>query len=184
MISRFEAMERLAFAAMKTVMISLGALMLVACGGSQKEAIMTPEERLNQQLAEGQNSNAEEGDWSESETNDEEEAKFDKDSAEHAFKVAALSAQDCPNTFEKDQLGAYQPGTATVSLVFENNGAVKDVDVSAPYAGTPVGDCVVRAMSPIHVEPFKGAEVPMTWEVVLEEPKKPEPAKKTDAAKK
>ena len=169
---------------MKTVMISLGALMLVACGGSQNDsAIMTPEERLNQQLAMGENSEADDGKWSEAETGDEEESRFDKETAEHAFKVAALSAQDCPNTFEKDQLGDYQPGTATVSVVFENNGSVKDVAVSSPYQGTPVGDCVVRAMTPIHVEPFKGAEVPMTWEVVLEEPKKPEAAKKPDAKK-
>lgn len=168
------------------MMIPLGALMLVACGGSQNDsAIMTPEERLDQQLTMGENSGGEDdGKWSEAETGDEEESRFDKETAEHAFKVAALSAQDCPNTFEKEQLAGYQPGTATVSLVFENSGTVKDVDVNAPYQGTAVGDCVVRAMTPIHVEPFKGAEVPMTWDVVLEAPKPADPAKKTDAAKK
>lgn len=164
---------------MKTAMISLGALLLVACGGSQNDAkIMTPEERLNQQLALAEEGQEDDGKWDEAETVDEEQSRFDKEGAEHELKVASLSAVDCPNTFEKSQLAGYEPGTATVSLVFENNGAVKDVTVSAPYSGTAVGDCVVRAMSAIHVEMFKGAAVPMTWEVELAEPKAPEAEKK------
>lgn len=114
--------------------------------------------------------------FSQSETVDEEAAKFDEESATHELKRASLNAVDCPNTFEKDQLGGYQPGTATVNMTFENTGSVKDVSVSAPYSETPVGDCIVRAMSTVAIEPFQGAEVPKTWELELEAPK-PKPKK-------
>jgi len=137
---------------------------------------MTPEERLNQQLAMGNenDANSDDGNYSEAETTDEESAKFDKEGAEHELKRASLNAVDCPNTFEKDQLQGYSPGKATVSVVFEPNGAVKNVTVSAPYAETNVGNCVVRAMSSIRVEMFEGSEVPMDWEIELKEPKPPE----------
>jgi hypothetical protein len=36
---------------MKTPMMILGALAAVACGGGQKSSVMTPEDRLNAQLA-------------------------------------------------------------------------------------------------------------------------------------
>jgi hypothetical protein len=166
---------------MTTPRIIFGALVAVACGGSQKADVMTPEERLEEQLrmAEEQRDLEERStdQFAQSETVDEEEAKFDEDSATHEMKRAALNAVDCPNTFEKDQLGAYAPGTATVNMTFENNGGVKDVGVSSPYSGTAVGDCIVRAMGTVRVEPFKGAEVMKTWELQLEAPK-PKPAAK------
>jgi hypothetical protein len=105
---------------------------------------------------------------------DEEESKFDEESANYELKRAALNATDCPNTFEKAQLGAYAPGNATVNVVFENNGSVKDVNVSSPYDGTPVGDCIIRAMGTVKVEPFKGPEVPKSWELELGPAKPPE----------
>jgi hypothetical protein len=161
----------------------LVALSAVACGGSKKNAVMTPEERLEEQLrlAEEQRDLEESStdQFNQSETVDEEQAKFDEESANHEMKRAALNATDCPNTFEKDQLGNYTPGKATVSLMFENTGSVKDVSVSAPYAETPVGDCIVRAMGTIAIEPFQGPEVPKTWDLELEAPKpKPAAAKK------
>ena len=143
---------------------------------------MTAEERLNEQLAiaEEQKSQQDESlsQYDEAATDTEEATKFNKDAAKHELKRAALNASDCPNTFEKAQLAGYQPGTAVVTLTFENAGTVKDVSVSQPYAGTPVGDCVIRAMSTVAIDPYQDPEVTTTWEVELAEPKAPETKKK------
>lgn len=161
-------------------MIILGAFATIACGG-QKSSVMTPEERLDAQIAavnEEKESDADNtGRFEQSETIDEEESKFDEESANHEMRRAALNATDCPNTFEKSQLSGYQPGKASVSMTFENNGSVKDVSVTAPYDGTNVGNCIVRAMSTVNVEPFKGPEIPKTWDLELG-PAKPAEAKK------
>jgi len=168
---------------MRTSLIILGSLALAACAGSKGNSeVMTPEERLEEQLriAEEQRDVEEEStsNFDESATTAEEEAKFDEESAEHEMKRASLNAVDCPNTFEKDQLGSYSPGTATVTLMFENGGTVKNVEVNSPYSGTPVGDCIVRAMSTVHVEPFKGPEVPKSRELELQAPKPKDTKKK------
>lgn len=167
---------------MRTILIILGSLSLAACAGSKGNSeVMTPEERLEEQLriaeeqreVEDRNTSS----YDEASTTGEEEAKFDEESAEHELKRASLNAVDCPNTFEKEQLGDYTPGKAQVSLIFENNGGVKDVEVGAPYSGTNVGECIVRAISTVHIEPFKGPEVPKTRELELgpPKPKKAEP---------
>lgn len=169
---------------MRTTLIILGSLALAACAGSKGNSeVMTPEERLEEQLrmAEEQrevedqsNSN-----FDEASTTAEEESKFDEESAEHEMKRASLNAVDCPNTFEKAQLGDYTPGKAEVNMIFTNEGNVKDVEVGAPYSGTPVGDCIVRAMSTVKIEPFKGDEVPKTRELEMGPPKpKAAPPKK------
>lgn len=168
---------------MRTGIVLLGAFCLVGisgCGGAQKNDIMTAEERLNQQLgiveAQKETDDRNLSTFDEASTVDEEESKFDEESATHELKRAALNAEDCPNTFEKSQLGEYQPGDATVTLTFVNDGSVKDVTVH-PYSDTPVGDCIVRAMSTVRVELFKGQEVLKTWELKMKTPK-PQTGKK------
>lgn len=157
-------------------LLTLSALSLAACGGSKQEStIMTPEERLNRQIAMAENQKDERNqklsEYDGAETNSEEESKFDEESAEHELKRASRNAVDCPNTFEKAQLKGYSPGSATVSLVFETNGGVKDVSVSAPYSDTKVGNCILRAYGTVHIEPFVGEEVPKTFEIELGEAK-------------
>ena len=166
---------------MKTSLIMLGALVAFGCSGSGTgDRILTPEERLEEQLRIAEEGRALEdqstSNFNEAETVNEEESKFDEESANHEMRRAALNAVDCPNTFEKDQLTGYQPGKAVVTMIFEPNGVVKDVSVSAPYSETSVGDCIVRAMGTVHVEPFKGADVPKTWDLELEAPKPKEAA--------
>lgn len=161
---------------MRTTLIILGSFALAACAGSKGNSeVMTPEERLEEQLriAEEQRDveDRSNSSFDEAATTDEEESKFDEESAEHELKRASLNAVDCPNTFEKSQLGDYSPGKAEVSLMFKNDGGVKDVEVGAPYSGTPVGDCIVRAMSTVKIEPFKGEEVPKTRELEMAAPK-------------
>jgi hypothetical protein len=171
------------FSALVAVTFSAAALSAVACGGSKKNTgVMTPQERLEEQLriAEEQKDLEDRStdQFSQASTVDEEEAQFDEESATHELNRASLNAVDCPNTFEKDQLGQYTPGTANVTLTFTNTGEVKDVAVTSPYNGTPVGDCIIRAMGTVRVEPFQGAEVHKTWELQMEAPKPREPAKK------
>ena len=167
---------------MKKSLILLGALAALACGGKNKHRVMTPEERLEEQLriTEEQKEQDDENTarFKEADTVDEESAQFDEESATHEMRRAALNAVDCPNTYEKEQLQGYQPGKAVVTMVFENTGHVKDVSVSAPYAGTNVGDCIVRAMSTVRTETFTGAEVPKTWDLEMTPAKPREPAKK------
>lgn len=174
---------------MRTILIILGSLALAACAGSKGKAdVMTPEQRLEEQLriAEEQRGVEEQSNstFDEASTTDEEEAKFDEESAEHELKRASLNAVDCPNTFEKSQLGDYSPGKAEVNLIFQNDGSVKDVEVGAPYSGTPVGDCIVRAMSTVKIEPFKGEVVPKTRELEMAAPKPKAAAPKAAAPKK
>jgi hypothetical protein len=167
---------------MKTSLIILGALVAFGCGGSKgNNKIPTPEERLEEQLRKAEEQrhieDASTESFHEAETVDEEESKFDEESASHEMRRAALNAVDCPNTFEKGQIKGYQPGKTVVTMIFENNGMVKDVSVASPYDGTNVGDCIVRAMGTVHVEMFKGPEVPKTWELELKEWAPPETKK-------
>lgn len=157
-------------------LLTLSAISLAACGGSKQEPkIMTQEERLNQQIAMAEEQQDDQdqqlSEYDAAETNSEKESRFDEQSAEHELKRASLNAVDCPNTFEKAQLEGYRPGSATVSLIFENNGGVKDVSVSAPYSDTKVGQCIQRAYGSVHIEPFVGEEVPKSFEIELGEAK-------------
>lgn len=149
----------------------LGAVFTLACGGPKNGGIMTAEERVNQQVAIADEQKGEQdsnlGQYDESATDSEEANKFNKEAAKHELKRAALNAVDCPNTFDKAQLGDYQPGKAVVTVTFENAGSVKDVSVSPPYSGTPVGDCIVRAMSTVAIDPYQEPEVTTTWELEM-----------------
>jgi hypothetical protein len=48
-------------------------------------------------------------------------------------------------------------GSGTATVTFSPDGPVKSVSVSAPFAGTPVGQCVVNAFRGAHVPPFSGS---------------------------
>ncbi len=172
---------------MKTVGIALISVFVVACGGSNNGGIKTAEERLDEQLAIAEAQQPEQdsnlSQYDEAATDSEEANKFNKEAAKHELKRAGLNAVDCPNTFEKAQLGDYQPGKAVVTLTFENAGTVKDVSVSSPYAGTPVGECIVRAMGTVAIDPYQDPEVTTTWELEMG-PAKPTDAKSTGTKKK
>lgn len=183
---------------MKTPMIMVGAqlavasaLLLAGCGGNKGTSVKTPEERLEEQLALADEQLAEEEEQShmheESQSDSEEAAEFDEEYAKHELKRATLNAQDCPNVYAKEQLTDYQPGTATVTLTFDNEGSVKQASVNAQYQDTTVGNCVLRAMRSVHVKKFEGPEKTMEWKFDLgeskpREDKKPE-AKKPEAKK-
>jgi len=50
-------------------------------------------------------------------------------------------------------------GSGSASVTFSPDGPVKSVTVSAPFAGTPVGQCVATVFRGAHVPPFSGSSV-------------------------
>src|SRR6478736_2682935 len=50
-------------------------------------------------------------------------------------------------------------GSGSASITFSPDGPVKSVTVSAPFAGTPVGQCVATVFRGAHVPPFSGSSV-------------------------
>jgi serine/threonine protein kinase len=79
-----------------------------------------------------------------------ERAPLNRGAALAALSSAASSAMSC-----KRPDGPTGSGTATVT--FSPDGPVKSVSVSAPFAGTPVGQCVANAFRGAHVPPFSGS---------------------------
>jgi hypothetical protein len=67
-----------------------------------------------------------------------------------ALTSAASSAASC-----KRADGPSGAGTATIT--FSPDGPVKSVSVSAPFAGTPVGQCISAVFRGAHVPPFSGS---------------------------
>lgn len=50
-------------------------------------------------------------------------------------------------------------GSGTASVTFSPDGPVKSVSVSAPFAGTSVGQCVATVFRGAHVPPFSGSSI-------------------------
>jgi len=50
-------------------------------------------------------------------------------------------------------------GSGSASVTFSPDGPVKAVSVSAPFAGTPVGQCVSAVFRGVHVPPFSGSSI-------------------------
>jgi len=169
----------------KFVVIVMGAALVLAAGCSKKSKVKTQDERLEDQLALADEQYAKEdankGRFEHVESDSEKAEKFDQDHAKHELKRATLNASDCPNTFEKSQLEGYQPGTAELQITFANDGSVSKATINAPWDGTPVGDCVLRAINSVQVKLYQGDEVTVAWKVELK-PAKPveskEPPKK------
>jgi len=79
-------------------------------------------------------------------------APLNRGAALTALSNAASAASAC-----KRPDGPTGAGTATVT--FSPDGPVKSVSVSAPFAGTPVGQCVANAFRGAHVPPFSGSSL-------------------------
>jgi aminoglycoside/choline kinase family phosphotransferase len=101
-------------------------------------------------------------------TEDEKKREWDEEQAQRELKRAARSAETCPESVVEKA----PKGQAKVTLTFATDGHVKSSAVSAPYADTPMGTCVLRAMGAVIVPAFVGEEHKIEWEVKLAEPKK------------
>ncbi|MND04069.1 hypothetical protein D3C83_241790 [compost metagenome] len=49
---------------------------------------------------------------------------------------------------------------------------MKGAEVTSPFDGTPVGDCVLNAYKAVIVPPFTGGDQIVDWEVELKDPEK------------
>ena len=58
-------------------------------------------------------------------------------------------------------------GKASTTVTFAGDGSVTHVDVGAPFAGTPTGDCIAGALSATHVAPFSDSEAVLLYRVYV-----------------
>ncbi len=77
---------------------------------------------------------------------------FDRSTAARLLSGAASSARSCV-----DENGPTGSGRALVT--FSPTGSVTRVSIDAPFAGTPVGNCVSNRFRSIRMAPFSGGEV-------------------------
>lgn len=160
------------------------AVVLSGCGPSYGgQDVKTSDEWLEEQeriAEEDEKKRKERGEdyTSTEETDSERQKKFDKKQAKLELQRATLSAESCPGVVhEQETKENKQRGTANVTITFQEDGGVKDVNVSSPFADTPVGICVANAYKKVLVPPFVGGDQIVDWELTLED-KKEEPAAK------
>ncbi|MBK8693375.1 MAG: hypothetical protein IPN17_14060 [Deltaproteobacteria bacterium] len=63
-----------------------------------------------------------------------------------------------------------QTGTAPVSIVIGNDGAVRTATVSGQFAGTPVGDCIAGVVRRAHFPAFRAATQNLMFPYVITPP--------------
>jgi hypothetical protein len=141
----------------------------VACGVEGKQDIKSADQWLAEQEQEGAKQMAEEdkhssahGDPGEA-TEEEKKREWDEKQADLELKRAARSAETCPESVTEKA----PKGRASVTLVFTNDGRVKESTISSEYADNAVGKCVLRAMGSIIVPAYTGGEHTVEWEVDL-----------------
>jgi len=101
-------------------------------------------------------------------TEDEKQRQWDQPYAELELKRASRSAETCPESVTEKA----PKGKARVTLVFANDGRVKEARLGEPYADTTVGKCVLRAMEAVIVRTYTGPEHTLEWDVDLTGAKK------------
>lgn len=82
-------------------------------------------------------------------------APLNRASALTALSSASNSAASC-----KREGGP--TGSGSASITFSPNGPVTSVSLSAPFAGTPVGNCVQAVFRSVHVTAFSGSSVTLS----------------------
>ena len=58
-------------------------------------------------------------------------------------------------------------GMVTVSVTVAKTGRVQSATISGPFAGTPTGDCVAKAVRSASFPPFKSASQTFQYPYVL-----------------
>ncbi len=95
--------------------------------------------------------------------NDEKRGSFDEPQGKIVLSRAANNARTCV-----DVVGKSQPrGDADVTVTFSGVGKSTKATVGAPFDGTPIGKCIVRAFVNIVVTPFEGPDVDVHQKVKL-----------------
>jgi len=98
---------------------------------------------------------------------------YDKEAVDAQLKRAAKQVQSNCGSASDDEGNKTGPwGATSATVVLGRNGHVQDVTVPAPYAGKPVGDCVVNSFKKIQFPPYAGSsDATVTWDVQIVQPK-------------
>jgi hypothetical protein len=148
--------------------VTTALLVLSGCGVGEPDHVKSPDQFIAEQDQEGaeqiaeqkQHENAREAP---AETEDEKRREWDDKQATLELKRAARSAETCPDSVTEKA----PKGMATVTLVFANDGRVKDSKIDDVYAEKAVGTCVLRAMGSVIVPAYKGEEHTVVWDIDL-----------------
>jgi hypothetical protein len=160
----------------RSLLSALGAaFLLLACGVEEHQDVKSPDEWLAEQDKEGAKQLAEankhKGSRDEPTTTEDEKLReWDEKQANLELRRASRSAETCPESVTEKATkakGGTGLGMATVTLVFANDGNVKDSKIDEQFAEKPVGDCVLRAMGSVIVPAYKGEPHTVVWEVDL-----------------
>lgn len=148
-----------------------------ACSTASPDHVKTPEEWLAEQEAEGAKLQEEKAKQSSAydeptTTEDEKKREWDEKQADLELRRASRSAETCPESVTEKA----PKGKATVTMLFTNDGRVKEAKISEPYTETAVGTCVLRAMGNVIVPAYVGPEHSVDWEIDLTGGKKSGPA--------
>ena len=58
-------------------------------------------------------------------------------------------------------------GKGPTTVTFAGDGSVTHVEVGAPFAGTPTGDCIAETLQSVHVEPFSDSSAELVYRVYV-----------------
>jgi hypothetical protein len=155
-------MMRASFAALSAV------LLVCACGPDEHQDVKSPDQWIAEQDQEGAKQLAEQKQHKSAmeaptETEDEKIREWDAKQADLELRRATRSAETCPDSVTEKA----PKGMAHVTLLFANDGRVKDSKIDDVYAEKAVGTCVLRAMSNVIVPAYKGQEHTVEWNVDL-----------------
>lgn len=159
-------MSRLVLALIGTALIGCGPSYSEGQGAKSPDEIVAEQEAL---AAQQEKLGKDPSDYAAPEaTEDEKQRQWDQHYAELELKRASRSAETCPESVTEKA----PKGKARVTLVFQNDGRVKEARVGDPYAETTVGKCVLRAMEAVIVRTYTGPEHTVEWDVDLTGAKK------------
>lgn len=160
--------------------VALG-LLVAACGVEESQDVKSADEWLAEQEKQGANQLAQENQRSTAydepaATEDEKKRQWDDKQADLELRRAGRSAETCPESVTEKA----PKGTATVTLVFANDGRVKEAKISSEYEDKAVGKCVLNAMKNVIVPAYVGEEHTVEWDVDLTGAKKSGPKEKKE----
>ena len=164
---------------MKWLFFGVLAASFAGCGPSMEpDHVKTPDEIIAEQErlgAEQQKKARQHDSYADTSgpTDEEKNRQWDDAYAELELRRASRSAETCLESVAKEEKA--EKGRARVTLVFKNDGNVKEATVAEPYAETVVGKCVLRAMGAVIVKTYEGPEKTVEWEVDLTGAKKSGP---------
>src|SRR6185312_4030959 len=152
------------------------------CGGSEGQDVKTPDQLIDEQerlAIEDEKAKKARGDdssLSSEETDSEKKREFDQKQVKMELARATRSAESCPGVVAEMETKEHPRGEARVTISFQEDGTVREVNIPSPFDGTPVGDCVKRAYKSVIVPPYTGGEKIVDWDLTLkdEKPAKPE----------